>query len=117
MDGPCCGPRDERRDGASGLLLDAVPEGAGNHPATLVDVAAGPFRMGDESVWAYPGDGEGPVHEVTLAGFGVDRFAVTNDAFARFVDATGWVTTPSATAGRSCSVVCCPRGPPTRGGS
>ena len=48
--------------------------------------------MGDESVWAYPGDGEGPVHEVTLARFGVDRFAVTNDAFARFVDATGWVT-------------------------
>ncbi len=92
MDDPCCAPGDERHDGAPGLPLDAVPAGAGDHPATLVDVAAGTFRMGDESVWAYPGDGEGPVHEVTLDGFRVDRFAVTNDAFARFVDATGWVT-------------------------
>jgi formylglycine-generating enzyme required for sulfatase activity len=43
-------------------------------------------------VWAYPGDGEGPVHEVTLDAFRIDRFAVTNDSFARFVEATGWVT-------------------------
>lgn len=97
MDGPCCAPRDQRHDGApglslDGLSLDAVPAGVGDHPATLVDVATGSFRMGDESVWAYPGDGEGPVHEVTLDGFRIDRFAVTNDAFARFVDATGWVT-------------------------
>ena len=48
--------------------------------------------MGDESVWAYPGDGEGPVHDVTLDAFRIDRYAVTNDAFAAFVDATGWVT-------------------------
>jgi sulfatase modifying factor 1 len=48
--------------------------------------------MGEESLWAYPGDGEGPIHDVTLAGFRIDRYAVTNDAFARFVDATGWVT-------------------------
>ena len=92
MDGPCCAPGDDRHDGAPGLPLDAVPAGAGTHPETLVDVAAGTFRMGDESVWAYPGDGEGPVHDVTLDGFRVDRFAVTNDAFARFVDATGWIT-------------------------
>ena len=48
--------------------------------------------MGDDSVWAYPGDGEGPCTRSTLDGFRIDRFAVTNDAFARFVDATGWVT-------------------------
>ena len=48
--------------------------------------------MGDDSVWAYPGDGEGPVHDVELDAFRIDRFAVTNDAFAGFVDATGWRT-------------------------
>ena len=75
-----------------GIALDAVPAGAGAHPDTLVDVAAATFRMGDDSVWAYPGDGEGPVHDVALDAFRIDRYAVTNDAFARFVDATGWVT-------------------------
>ena len=41
--------------------------------------------MGDESPWAYPGDGEGPVHEVELAAFRIDRYAVTNEQFSRFV--------------------------------
>ena len=45
--------------------------------------------MGDESVWAYPGDGEGPVHDVALAPFRIGRCTVTNREFATFVDATG----------------------------
>jgi len=64
----------------------------GQHPATLVELRGGTFRMGDESRWAYPGDGEGPVHDVTLSPFQIDRYAVTNDAFASFVDVTGYVT-------------------------
>jgi formylglycine-generating enzyme required for sulfatase activity len=48
--------------------------------------------MGDESMWAYPGDGESPVHDVTLDAFRIDAHAVSNEAFARFVDATGWET-------------------------
>ena len=48
--------------------------------------------MGDDSEWAYPGDGEGPVHDVTLSSFAIDRYAVTNEAFASFVDATGYVS-------------------------
>jgi formylglycine-generating enzyme len=45
--------------------------------------------MGDESVWAYPDDGEGPVHEVAVAPLRVDAYAVTNARFADFVDVTG----------------------------
>jgi formylglycine-generating enzyme required for sulfatase activity len=45
--------------------------------------------MGDESVWAYPGDGEGPVHDVVVEAFRIDAHAVTNEAYAAFVDATG----------------------------
>jgi formylglycine-generating enzyme required for sulfatase activity len=48
--------------------------------------------MGDESDWSYPGDGEGPVHDVELAAFQIDRFALSNRRFTEFVDATGWQT-------------------------
>jgi formylglycine-generating enzyme required for sulfatase activity len=48
--------------------------------------------MGDESSWAYPGDGEGPVHDVVLKPFEVDRYAVSNARFAEFIDASGYVT-------------------------
>jgi formylglycine-generating enzyme len=48
--------------------------------------------MGDGSDWSYPGDGEGPVHEVDLRAFQIDRFALSNQRFAEFVDATGWQT-------------------------
>jgi formylglycine-generating enzyme required for sulfatase activity len=34
-----------------------------------------------------------PVHRVELDGFWIDRTEVTNAEFARFVDATGCVTT------------------------
>ena len=59
---------------------------------TLVEIPAATFRMGDDSIWAYRGDGEGPVHEVELGVFRIDRFAVANSEFAKFVDATGWRT-------------------------
>ena len=48
--------------------------------------------MGDESAWAYPGDGEGPVHKVSVRPFAIDPYTVTNAAFAQFVGATGHVT-------------------------
>jgi len=65
---------------------------AGAVPDTLVAVPAGSFLMGNET-GGYPDDGEGPVHEVQLSAFRIDRYAVSNDRFAEFVDATGHVTT------------------------
>lgn len=61
-------------------------------PGTLVSVPGGRFRMGSDDVFAYPEDGEGPVHEVHLRPFLIDRYAVSNDRFAAFADATGYVT-------------------------
>jgi sulfatase modifying factor 1 len=91
VSGSCCVPDADRRATADDSL-DAITAGAGSHPDTFVDVAATTFRMGDDSVWAYPGDGESPVHDVTLDAFRIDQFTVTNDAYARFADATGWRT-------------------------
>ena len=63
-----------------------TPAASGTPPLTLVELPGGSFVMGDESAWADPGDGEGPVHEVEVSRFMIDRFAVTNAAFAAFVD-------------------------------
>ena len=45
--------------------------------------------MGNDGDDGYPGDGEGPSHDVTLAPFWIAATTVTNAAFAEFVDATG----------------------------
>jgi formylglycine-generating enzyme required for sulfatase activity len=59
---------------------------------SLVDVPAGMFTMGTDDPNGYPADGEGPEHEVELDGFRIAAHAVTNDQFAAFVEATGYVT-------------------------
>jgi formylglycine-generating enzyme len=58
----------------------------------VVHLDGGQFRMGTDGPWAYPGDGEAPVHDVTLAPYAIDATAVTNAEFAAFIDATGHTT-------------------------
>ena len=48
--------------------------------------------MGATDHLAYPGDGEGPLRQITLNAYEIDRCAVSNDDFAAFVDATGYRT-------------------------
>lgn len=48
--------------------------------------------MGDSAGGGQPADGEVPVHEVRLEAFDIDATPVTNADFARFADATGYVT-------------------------
>jgi sulfatase modifying factor 1 len=62
------------------------------HEESLVHVPGGRFAMGSEDRFAYPADGEGPVHDVRLRAFLIDRHAVSNDRFAAFTEATGHVT-------------------------
>ena len=57
-------------------------------PPGMVWIPGGSFQMGSENF--YPE--ERPVHEVTVDGFWMDQYIVTNEQFARFVDATGYVT-------------------------
>ena len=54
----------------------------------MVWIPAGHFLMGSDR--HYPE--EAPAHRVEVDGFWIDRFAVTNRAFARFVRDTGYVT-------------------------
>jgi sulfatase modifying factor 1 len=58
----------------------------------MAGLAAATFAMGSQDGWAVPGDGESPVHEVSLSSYQIDRCAVSNADFSVFVDATGHVT-------------------------
>jgi len=64
----------------------------GDAPMSMVALPGGMFTMGASSPVAYTDDGEGPVHQVEVSPFAVDRYAVSNDLVARFVDDTGYVT-------------------------
>ena len=54
----------------------------------MVWIPGGTFRMGSDK--HYPE--ERPVHRVAVDGFWMDRYPVTNERFARFVQATGYRT-------------------------
>ena len=58
----------------------------------MVKIPAGPFSMGTNNALAYPVDGEGPIRTVDLDEFWIDDAAVSNQAFADFVAATGHIT-------------------------
>ena len=54
----------------------------------MVQLRGGLFRMGSDQ--HYPE--EAPAHEVTVEGFWIDKYTVTNEQFAHFVAATGHLT-------------------------
>jgi formylglycine-generating enzyme len=55
----------------------------------MVPLAGGQFLMGNAGRFAYPTDGEGPVRGIRVEPLAIDRCAVSNTEFARFVEATG----------------------------
>jgi rhamnose transport system permease protein len=64
------------------------------HPdLEMVEVPEGPFVMGADDL----DPKQAPAHEVTLPTFYIDKFEVTNNAFAKFVAATDYVTEGEAT--------------------
>ncbi|MFK3678445.1 formylglycine-generating enzyme family protein [Microbacterium sp. NPDC090218] len=89
-EGGCCAPQRSGRGTLSiaPLRLSALRPA----PAEERDVPAGTFAMGDAFDEGYPADGERPVHEVEVTGFRIDATPVTVARFARFVEATGYVT-------------------------
>ena len=71
------------------MKLDRTTNAAPDSPpAGMVWIPGGTFSMGSEDF--YPE--ERPVHEITVDGFWMDPYEVTNEQFASFVEATGYVT-------------------------
>ena len=67
-------------DGAIAPGVDAT--------AAMIRIPGGTFRMGSDK--HYPE--EAPTHRVTVDGFWMDRYPVTNARFREFVEVTGHVT-------------------------
>ena len=66
-----------------------------DHPAGMVWIPGGEFTMGTDSDLGWPD--EKPAHRVRVDGFWMDDHDVTNAEFAKFVDATHYVTTAEKT--------------------
>lgn len=94
-DHPCCAARArDRRTGNAEASNEApqAPTGVGRHGVPQARLPGGTFTMGDSHGDGHASDGETWVHQVTVGPFAIDSTAVTNDDFAAFVDATGYVT-------------------------
>ena len=90
----CCPPaRPESTKGTSDATAadSTLPAGERSTRGQL-RIPGGTFKMGDAYGEGYPADGERPVHEVAVGSFAIDVVPVTNEQFATFVDATGFVT-------------------------
>ena len=58
----------------------------------LLTVPAGRFTMGTDEEYRWKGDGESPARQIELGEYRIAPHAVSNRAFAAFVDDTGFVT-------------------------
>jgi sulfatase modifying factor 1 len=58
----------------------------------MVKLHGGTFLMGTDYAEGFPDDGEGPIREVFVDGFWMDRYSVTNKQFDAFVRATHYRT-------------------------
>ena len=85
----CCIPQTGRGEQTA---PNVFPDGPGSGDlAEMVELGGG-FAMGTNDIDCVPGDGEEPVRLTELSPFSIDVAAVTNERFARFVEATDYVT-------------------------
>jgi formylglycine-generating enzyme len=91
---PCCVPSKERATVLLGSIQAATERRKATEGSTenMVKLDGGAFLMGTESDEGFPQDGEGPIREVTLDPFWIDRYPVTNGQFQEFVANSGYVT-------------------------
>lgn len=86
----CCSPSAGRESAAPEMMDRRGPDVGSTVGMARIEV--GTFLMGAEGPECWLADGEGPVREVALSAYWIDRTAVTNAQFADFVEDTGYVT-------------------------
>jgi len=88
----CCSPaRDGHSEASAEVSMQLMRIDRGSTDGMKL-LSGGEFLMGNERDYGFPADGEGPVHQVTLAPFWIDACTVTNEQFNEFVNATGYKT-------------------------
>lgn len=86
----CCTPSRRNPSSAPGLKTECSPKAP--DLKGMQAIAGGTFLMGNTREDAWPEDGEGPLRKTVVAPFHIDVTSVRNEAFAKFVDATGYQT-------------------------
>ncbi|MCC6389124.1 MAG: formylglycine-generating enzyme family protein [Bryobacterales bacterium] len=89
---PCCVPSRDRAEvlAQSRSASEQRPIIRSGSTVDMVKLDGERFFMGTEDKEGFPADGEGPVREVTLAPFLIDKYPVTNQQFSEFVQAAGY---------------------------
>ena len=92
--GACCSPPRGPAGGGAATVIGREPAVAGpvSAPPALLALPGGTFWMGSDE-HRYPDDGESPSRPVSVDGFRIAACTVSNDDFARFTAATGYLTT------------------------
>ncbi len=87
----CCAPSAAKTEAA---IPEREPVSISTKPFNqgLIHIDRGDFLMGSDSDEGYRADGEGPQRRVTLNAYSIAPCAVTNAAFERFTNDTGYVT-------------------------
>jgi len=91
---PCCVPSIERAlhlESSRKASAERMRAASGSIE-DMIKLEGGRFLMGTEDKEGFPADGEGPIREVVLDSFYMDRYPVTNLQFAEFVAKTGYKT-------------------------
>ena len=88
----CCVPPAGDRAGTSELGRAEAMEPRSTMLQRMISLPGGSFLMGTNNPERFPQDGEGPVREVIVSPFSIDRNPVTNELFAKFVAETGYRT-------------------------
>ena len=85
----CCAP-----SRGTGEIREAQEIKDKENPSSedMAFIPDGTFLMGSEDQDANKEDHEGPVREVTVDGFYIDKYQVSNRKFNAFIDETGYVT-------------------------
>jgi formylglycine-generating enzyme len=87
----CCAPHATEKETSHATGISPI-RSQSDATERMIQLPGGPFLMGTDYEEAFPEDGEGPVREVTLSPFWIDRYPVTNQLFQQFVDDTKYVT-------------------------
>ena len=89
----CCVPnRDDSAVLLANVLSTEAIEPQAEMQAGMIALSGGTFLMGTDYEEAFPNDGEGPVRQVTLRPFHIDRYPVTNRRFRKFTETTRYKT-------------------------
>jgi formylglycine-generating enzyme required for sulfatase activity len=88
----CCSASRPESNNQLGISNSTIPLNKEQSMVDMMYVTGGEFLMGTDSEEGFPADGEGPVRKVQVKPFYMDKYAVTNEQFTEFVDATNYKT-------------------------